>query len=527
ERQKDRGRSSGQKTPFQELPSGMREDQPRERTMEQAEERQLVESPFTRSPQRTEVHETAERPDCNGRSPASLGVGVSDHTNRCRPHCSPDIRGGNSRQGAAPGTGQAHSAGVIPASGDNDKRELLFGETSNHGGVASGSTGRVERGRRWMGAGKKEARPLKSPPPSASTPVASNSPSPSRSPITTPPSPTVSAAIGLGLKARQKTNSPAAVAAPAAAAAKVAAATVGGGEGGRAVNRVGRGGMLRVKVRVRSSVYLVMVGLAEGAQGLMKEVVRAEQLRHGERAATITSLVNESTGATIHMDKPLERYDHQSPHSHTAILSSRTTCLPTAPKPSERRVLSPGVGIMALVEGGETSVIGEGQVSGACSMASSNSRRDRGMVSRQALGQGRTRSDSFSIDRLRGEVAKRLAIERGGLGVGCGPGASPAALRDTSPQSVSPRVSPAAGVDEARKGGVAGGAGAGARGKGGRAVSPARSTQSVMSGYSHRSSFSLRSSHGGGSEAVFLAQSTLTPEEMDEILKVQPRQKIA
>lgn len=40
---------------------------------------------------------------------------------------------------------------------------------------------------------------------------------------------------------------------------------------------------------------------------LDKQVMEAEAVRHGQKAATVTGLMNESTGDTVDMDVPAER----------------------------------------------------------------------------------------------------------------------------------------------------------------------------------------------------------------------------
>ncbi|CAM9642035.1 unnamed protein product, partial [Sphacelaria rigidula] len=142
------------------------------------------------------------------------------------------------------------------------------------------------------------------------------------------------------------------------------------------------------------------------------------------------------------------------------------------------------------------------------------------------------------IDHLRDEVARQFFTERRAAGEGAGAyspptrppssppltpvtgggrGGSPEHLRAASPRSASPRESPKG----AGKTGEVDGEGRRAVGAGSGAASPTRSARSAGSGYTHYSGFSARS-HGkkaASSEAAFLAQSTLTPEDLDEILK--------
>lgn len=58
---------------------------------------------------------------------------------------------------------------------------------------------------------------------------------------------------------------------------------------------------------------------------------------------------------------------------------------------------------------------------------------------------------------------------------------------------------------------------------------PVRPRTTVASGYTHYSGFSMRSygRPAAGGEAAFLAQSTLTPEDLDEILKVSTQETLS
>eukprot|EP00904_Undaria_pinnatifida_P005465 jgi/Undpi1/2048/HiC_scaffold_12.g05434.m1 len=322
----------------------------------------------------------------------------------------------------------------------------------------------------------------------------------------------------------------------AAETARTSSAIQGGGDGGvsgggeryrRSVRSVAR-----VRVGVRSSVYLVVAELDKSGFLLLEQVMEAEKLRHGTKAVAMVGLMNESTGNTVDMDAPVER-SISSGDSLTAIV------VPTANGSSHGGHRS-SEGFMSTASeadsegvGGGTGWSGQRRRQESCDPPSPMRSRGSG-GSDGYCSPFRSISEVDNIDQLRDQVARQFFKERraAGEGVGAlsppsrppgslpltpvtsgGRGASPERPEVTSPRSASPKG--------AVKGpGKLSSTGLSERMSGSSPPSPTRSAHSATSGHTHYSGFSLRSyGRTPRSEAAFLAQSTLTTEELDQILK--------
>ncbi|CAM9176459.1 unnamed protein product, partial [Hapterophycus canaliculatus] len=366
---------------------------------------------------------------------------------------------------------------------------------------------------------------------------------------------------------RCPTESHATEVARAAAAAAVTESDViqegGGGDRGRTVERGTRHpAIARVRVRVRSSIYLVVAEVEKDGSMLLDQVTEAETVRHGQKAVTVTGLINESTGDTVDMDMPAER-SISSGDSLVAVVVGHAAR--SAPSPSP----SPDARPNTAETSGRDRNTGEGDRSGSEAplqrgragqhygphethhhrdhKESRSCERPRPSPLRPGADDhdhGHSDKRGGGIEQLREDVARRLYKERllAGTGAGAaspptrpigsapitpvtggGRGASPEHSRPTSPRSASPRGA-AKGPGSSPRGHTGGEGGWG--GGGSRPGSPTRSACSAASGYTHYSGFSVRS-HGrgggkraaGNSDVAFLAQTTLTPEELDGILK--------
>ncbi|CAN0500328.1 unnamed protein product, partial [Ectocarpus sp. 12 AP-2014] len=331
-------------------------------------------------------------------------------------------------------------------------------------------------------------------------------------------------------------------------AARAAAATAAAGAGSATMqsgNVEGRDApqgpeVARVRVSVRSSVYLIVAEVEKDGSMLLDQVSEAEKLRHGQNAATVTGLTNESTGDTVDLDVPAESRSISSGDSLTAIVVgwSPTTTSPGARTKQSRRLGAGGEG----ESGGSTSARGRAPQRQHLRHDGSPRSREGSRPSPLRLEFNDNEGRGGDIDQLRDDVARRLYKERllAGRGAaaassptrpigspaitsvtGGGRGASPEHSRPTSPRSASPRGATKGPGRSSPRGSVTDGGGGGSR-----PGSPTRSVCSAASGYTHCSGFSVRSrGHGrgkgaaGNSEAAFMAQSTLTPEELDGILK--------
>ncbi|CBJ33004.1 hypothetical protein Esi_0402_0018 [Ectocarpus siliculosus] len=330
----------------------------------------------------------------------------------------------------------------------------------------------------------------------------------------------------------------AARAAAATAAAGVGSATM---QNGNVEGREASQGpeVARVRVSVRSSVYLIVAEVEKAGSMLLDQVSEAEKLRHGQNAATVTGLTNESTGDTVDLDVPAER-SISSGDSLTAIVVgwSPTTSPPGARTKQSRRLGAGGEG----ESGGATSARGRAPQRQHHRHDGSPRSREGSRPSPLRLEFNDNEGRGGDIDQLRDDVARRLYKERllAGRGAaaassptrpigspaitpvtGGGRGASPEHSRPTSPRSASPRGATKGPGRSSPRGSVRDGGGGGSR-----PGSPTRSVCSAASGYTHCSGFSVRSrgpgrgkGAAGNSEAAFMAQSTLTPEELDGILK--------
>ncbi|CAM9768530.1 unnamed protein product, partial [Scytosiphon promiscuus] len=288
----------------------------------------------------------------------------------------------------------------------------------------------------------------------------------------------------------------------------------------------------RVRVRVRSSIYLILAEAEKDGSVLLAQVMEAETARHGQKAATVTGLKNESTGDTVDMDVPAER-SISSGDSLIALIvgqaarsaRSPSPCLVVRPTTAETSDLNHGAG-----EGDRRVTDPPRRRGGAGQRLDYHQASHRQWHVKSPSYEGprpsplRLEVDSNDndcgdegrggdIDQLREDVARHLYKERLLAGGGAGAASPP-----TRPIGSAP-ITPVTG----------GGRGASpehSRPTSPRPGSPTRSACSAASGYTHCSGFSVRSyGRGGGkgpagnSDAAFLAQSTLTPEELDGILK--------
>ncbi|CAM9280499.1 unnamed protein product [Ectocarpus sp. 4 AP-2014] len=330
-------------------------------------------------------------------------------------------------------------------------------------------------------------------------------------------------------------------------AARAAAATAAAGAGSETMkngNVEGREapqgpGAARVRVSVRSSVYLIVAEVEKDGSMLLDQVSEADKLRHGQNAATVIGLTNESTGDTVDLDVPAESRSISSGDSLTAIVVGWSpTTSPGARTKQSRRLGAGGEG----ESGGATSARGRAPQRRHHRHDGSPRSREGSRPSPLRLTFNDNEGRGGDIDQLRDDVARRLYKERllAGRGAaaassptrpigspaitlvtGGGRGASPEHSRPTSPRSASPRGATKGPGRSSPRGSERDGGGGGSR-----PGSPTRSVCSAASGYTHCSGFSVRSrGHGrgkgaaGNSEAAFMAQSTLTPEELDGILK--------
>ncbi|CAM9478113.1 unnamed protein product, partial [Ectocarpus sp. 13 AM-2016] len=295
----------------------------------------------------------------------------------------------------------------------------------------------------------------------------------------------------------------------------------------------------RVRVSVRASVYLIVAEVEKDGSMLLDQVSEAEKLRHGQNAATVTGLTNESTGDTVDLHVPAESRSISSGDSLTAIVVGWSpTTSPGARTKQSRRLGAGGEG----ESGGATSARGRAPRRQYHRHDGSPRSREGSRPSPLRLEFNDKEDRGGDIDQLRDDVARRLYKERllAGRGAaaassptrpvgspaitpvtGGGRGASPEHSRPTSPRSASPRGATKGPGRSSPRGSVRDGGGGGSR-----PGSPTRSVCSAASGYTHYSGFSVRSrGHGrgkgaaGNSEAAFMSQSTLTPEELDGILK--------